>query len=42
MVVVTLESKIDLSHLKWIELDNSNKINDRINMSQERNLNTHY
>ena len=42
MVMVALEYKIDLSRLKVIELDNNNKINDTINMSQERNLNSHY
>ena len=42
IVVVALEYKIDLSRLKVIELDNNNKINDMVNMSQERNLNSHY
>jgi hypothetical protein len=42
IVIVALEYKIDLSRLKVIELDNNNKINDMITMSQERNLNSHY
>ena len=42
IVIVALEYKIDLSRLKVIELDNNNKINEINNMSQERNLNSHY
>jgi hypothetical protein len=37
IVIVALEYKIDLSRLKVIELDNNNRINDRISiLSEER------
>jgi hypothetical protein len=41
IVIVALEYKIDLSRLKLIELDNSNIINDMININQKKELNFH-
>ena len=32
IVITDLEYRIDLSRLKVIELDNNNKINDRVNI----------
>jgi hypothetical protein len=42
IVIVALEYSIDLSRLKVIELDNNKAINELSNMSQKRNLNSHY
>ena len=41
IVVVALEYSMDLSRLKVIELDNNNRINDMININQERLSNSH-
>ena len=49
IVILVYEYNLDLSHIKIIELDNkvieldNNKaINELSNMSQKRNLNSHY